>query len=62
MTQDTFISHLIELRTRLVRMVAVVLDRRSAAEELGVGPTDHITLTPLEGVGVTSPVALRPTR
>ncbi len=43
-------------------MVAVVLDRRSAAEELGVGPTDHITLSPLEGVGITSPVALRPTR
>jgi len=43
-------------------MMSLVLDRRSAAEELGTGPTDQITLVPLAGVGVTSPVTLRPTR
>lgn len=43
-------------------MMSLVLDRRSAAEELGTGVTDQITLVPLEGVGVTSPVTLRPTR
>ncbi|MEY4338261.1 MAG: hypothetical protein RLZ14_111 [Actinomycetota bacterium] len=43
-------------------MMSLVLDRRSAAEELGTGPTDQITFVPLAGVGVTSPVTLRPTR
>ncbi len=43
-------------------MMSLVLDRRSAAEELDVVAADLVTLTPLEGVGVTSPVTLRPTR
>ncbi|WCO66757.1 SAM-dependent chlorinase/fluorinase [Iamia majanohamensis] len=46
-------------------LVALVLDQRSAAEELGVGASDAVTLVPLdegdgrEG-GATSPVTLRP--
>lgn len=43
-------------------MLALVLDRRSAAEELAVGTGDQITLSPLAeggGAGVTSPVVLR---
>ena len=43
-------------------MLALVLDRRSAAEELAVATGDQITLSPLAeggGAGVTSPVVLR---
>lgn len=44
-------------------MLALVLDQRSAAMELGIGPGDQITLAPLTGAppaGVTSrPVSLR---
>ncbi|HWM21200.1 MAG TPA: SAM-dependent chlorinase/fluorinase [Ilumatobacteraceae bacterium] len=44
-------------------MLAVCLDRRSAAEELGIGPGDQITVTPLaepNGNGIR--VTLGPTR
>jgi hypothetical protein len=43
-------------------MLAIVLDRRSAAEELAVAAGDQVTLAPLAeggGPGVTSPVVLR---
>ena len=47
-------------------MLALVLDQRSAALDLGIGPGDQITLSPLTdttsgaaGDGVTSPVTLR---
>jgi S-adenosyl-L-methionine hydrolase (adenosine-forming) len=43
-------------------MLALVLDQRSAAMDLGIGPGDQITLAPLDEAatsGVTSPVALR---
>lgn len=43
-------------------MLALVLDRRSAAEELAVATGDQLTLAPLAeggGSGVTSPVVLR---
>ena len=46
-------------------MLALVLDQRSAAMDLGIGPGDQITLAPLddggtaEVPGVTSPVTLR---
>jgi hypothetical protein len=43
-------------------MLALVLDRRSAATDLGIGPGDQVTLAPLgDGVspGATSPVTLR---
>jgi S-adenosyl-L-methionine hydrolase (adenosine-forming) len=43
-------------------MLALVLDQRSAAMELGIGPGDQITLAPLVGApatGATSPVTLR---
>jgi S-adenosylmethionine hydrolase len=46
-------------------MLAVCLDQRSAAEELGLGPGDQVTITPLEGPGPTAaptptPVSFRP--
>ena len=43
-------------------MMALVLDQRSAAVDLGIGPGDQITLAPLTdapATGVTSPVTLR---
>jgi hypothetical protein len=46
-------------------MLALVLDQRSAAMDLGIGPGDQITLAPLTegattgGSGETSPVTLR---
>lgn len=43
-------------------MVSLVLDRRSAADELGVATGDQVTLSPLaddDRPGVTSPVQLR---
>jgi S-adenosylmethionine hydrolase len=43
-------------------MLALVLDRRSAAMDLGIGPGDQITLAPLgdgRSPGMTSPVTLR---
>jgi S-adenosylmethionine hydrolase len=46
-------------------MLALVLDQRSAASDLGIGPGDQITLAqlteggPADGSGVTSPVTLR---
>lgn len=43
-------------------MLALVLDQRSAAMDLGIGPGDQITLAPLVGAttsGLTSPVTLR---
>ncbi len=43
-------------------MLALVLDQRSAAMDLGIGAGDQITLAPLTGVpatGTTSPVTLR---
>lgn len=55
-------------------MLALVLDRRSAADELGVAAGDQVVLAPLDGGGdptagdraagapVASPVTLRPTR
>lgn len=43
-------------------MMSLVLDRRSAAEELDVVAADLVTLMPLAGQGVTSPVTLRPSR
>jgi S-adenosylmethionine hydrolase len=47
-------------------MVALVLDRRSAAEELDLGTGSPVTLSPLaegdRGPGTTSPVSLRPHR
>lgn len=44
-------------------LVALVLDQRSAAQELGVGPSDAVTVGPLDegrDAGATSPVTLRP--
>jgi S-adenosylmethionine hydrolase len=47
-------------------MLALALDRRSAAEELTLGVGDQVTLSPLaegdRGPGTTSPVTLRPHR
>lgn len=47
-------------------MLALVLERRSAAEELQLVLTDQVTLTPLaegdRGPGATSPVTLQPRR
>ncbi|MCU1502596.1 MAG: hypothetical protein JWM12_1950, partial [Ilumatobacteraceae bacterium] len=50
-------------------MLALVLDRRSAAQELGLHASDPVVLRRLEGVegattlpGVTTPVALRAPR
>ena len=50
-------------------MLALVLDRRSAAAELGLGPADAVVLRRLDGAngaggaaGVTSPVTLRAIR
>jgi hypothetical protein len=49
-------------------MLALALDRRSAAEELGIGPGDQVLLTPFgddegdAGRGATSPVSIRRTR
>jgi S-adenosyl-L-methionine hydrolase (adenosine-forming) len=47
-------------------MLALALDRRSAAEELSLGVGDQVTLSPLaegdRGPGTTSPVTLRPHR
>ena len=47
-------------------MLSLVLDRRSAAEELALVPTDQVVVAPLRegdrGQGTTSPVTLRPTR
>jgi S-adenosylmethionine hydrolase len=43
-------------------MLALVLDQRSAAMELGIGPGDQVTLSPLTSrstAGVTIPVTLR---
>ena len=43
-------------------MLALVLDQRSAAMDLGIGPGDQITLAPLTDApptGTTSPVTLR---
>ncbi|MEP7112872.1 MAG: SAM-dependent chlorinase/fluorinase, partial [Ilumatobacteraceae bacterium] len=43
-------------------MLALVLDQRSAAMDLGIGPGDQITLAPLDDAstsGETSPVTLR---
>jgi S-adenosyl-L-methionine hydrolase (adenosine-forming) len=43
-------------------MMALVLDQRSAAMDLGIGAGDQITLTPLADApagGLTSPVSLR---
>ncbi|MBI4935808.1 MAG: hypothetical protein HY828_18145, partial [Actinobacteria bacterium] len=44
-------------------MLALALDRRSAAEELSLGVGDQVTLSPLaegdRGPGTTSPVTLR---
>jgi S-adenosyl-L-methionine hydrolase (adenosine-forming) len=47
-------------------MLALVLDQRSAAAELGVGAGDQVTLVPLtdsqssgQAAGLTSPVTLR---
>ena len=43
-------------------MLALVLDQRSAAMDLGIGPGDQITLAPLGDAptgGTTSPVSLR---
>jgi S-adenosylmethionine hydrolase len=45
-------------------MLAIALDRRSAAEELSIGPGDQVVLSPLEADDgpspVTSPVTIRP--
>lgn len=46
-------------------LVALVLDQRSAAEELGLGPSHAVTVAPLDDDGgangsVSSPVELRP--
>jgi hypothetical protein len=45
-------------------MLALVLDRRSAAEELQVGVNDQVVLAPLaegdRGPGSTSPVSITP--
>ena len=42
-------------------MLSIALDRFSAAEELGIGPTDLVVLQPAGADdGVTSPVSLRP--
>jgi hypothetical protein len=47
-------------------MLTLVLDRRSAAEELQLAAGDQVLLTPLadgdRGSGATSPVTLRPHR
>jgi hypothetical protein len=47
-------------------MLALVLDRRSASEELQLAAGDQVHLTPLadgdRGPGTTSPVTLRPLR
>jgi hypothetical protein len=45
-------------------MLAVCLDRRSAADELGIGPGDQIVVTPLteQSGGSGIPVTLGPTR
>ncbi len=47
-------------------MLALVLERRSAADELQLVTTDQVTLTPLaegdRGPGATSPVTLQPRR
>jgi S-adenosylmethionine hydrolase len=47
-------------------MLSLVLDRRSAAEELQLGVNDQVVLAPLaegdRGPGVSSPVTLRPHR
>jgi hypothetical protein len=43
-------------------MVSMVLDQRSAADELGVAAGDQVALSAIEGderSGVTSPVQLR---
>ena len=43
-------------------MLALVLDQRSAATDLGIGPGDQITLAPLTDgpqIGTTSPVTMR---
>jgi len=43
-------------------MLALVLDQRSAAMDLGIGPGDQITLAPLTDApqtGTTSPVSMR---
>jgi S-adenosylmethionine hydrolase len=44
-------------------MIALVLDRRSAADELGIATGDPVTLTPLgdepPSAGVTTPITLR---
>jgi hypothetical protein len=43
-------------------MLALVLDQRSAATDLGIGPGDLVTLAPLTETpttGTTSPVTLR---
>jgi hypothetical protein len=44
-------------------MLALVLDQRSAAMDLGVGAGDQVTLAPLTdapATGTSSPVTLRP--
>ncbi|MDO8391462.1 MAG: SAM-dependent chlorinase/fluorinase [Actinomycetota bacterium] len=45
-------------------MLALVLERRSLADELGLGPGDQVTIAPLAegaaGAGVAVPVTLRP--
>ncbi len=50
-------------------MLALVLDRRSAAAELGLGPSDQVVLRRLEGAdgaaglpGASTPIALRASR
>ena len=47
-------------------MLALVLDRRSAAEELQLVVTDQVVLTPLpehdRGPGYTTPIQLSPRR
>ena len=45
-------------------MLAICLDRRSAADELGIGPGDQITVTPLgeQPGGTGTKVTLGPTR
>jgi S-adenosylmethionine hydrolase len=47
-------------------MLALVLDRRAASEELSLGVGDQVTLAPLaegdRGPGTTSPVTIRPHR
>jgi S-adenosylmethionine hydrolase len=45
-------------------MLAIALDRRSAAAELGIGANDQVLLEPVadDNPGVTSPVTLRPPR